>query len=113
MKLQVLCATIKQNDFSLAEAMNIQTDVIFANQNGSNKTEEKDFGTFKAKMISTDTCGVGINRNIALMNSDADICLFADDDIRYEEGYERVVKRAFEDSPTADVLIFNLRRQIL
>ncbi len=107
-RVQVLCATIEQDDFSLVEKMNIQTDVIFANQNGQNKTEEKSFDTFQAKMISTNTCGVGINRNLALMCSDADICLLADDDVRYVDGYGEVIEKAFFDNPKADVLIFNL-----
>ena len=107
-KLQVLCATMGQNDFSIAETMNIQTNVIFANQNGLNKTEEKDFKGFKARMISTDTKGVGINRNLALMLSDAEFCLLSDDDVRYDDGYERTVLKAFEDNPDADMLIFNL-----
>nr|QGT51263.1 hypothetical protein Firmicute1046_3390 [uncultured Firmicutes bacterium] len=106
--LQVLCAAINQNDFSLAEDMNIQTDAIIANQNGKNQTEEKSFGTFGVKMICTDTRGVGINRNLALMHSDADICLLADDDISYLDGYEDIVKKAFCENPRADMLIFNL-----
>lgn len=108
MRIQVLCATMEQRDFSLIEAMNIQTDVIFANQNGQNRTEEQDCGQFHAKMISTDTRGVGINRNLALMHADADICLFSDDDVRYIDGYGQIIAQAFAENPSADVLIFNL-----
>lgn len=39
MKLQVLVATMNQKDFSLFEKMNIQCDVIFANQENENRYE--------------------------------------------------------------------------
>lgn len=106
--IQVLCATMRQTDFSLVRDMNIQTDVIFANQNGRNDVLEEAFDGFNAKMICTDTVGVGINRNMAVMYSDADICLIADDDIRYVDEYENIVCKAFRDNPDADVLLFNL-----
>ena len=108
MRVQVLCATVGQTDFSLVDAMNIQTDVIFANQNGQNRTEERAFGNFRAKMVSTDTRGVGINRNLALMYADADICLLSDDDVRYVDGYAQIIAQAFAENPSADALIFNL-----
>lgn len=107
-RLQVLCATVGQEDFSLVRAMNIRTDVIFANQNGRNETREADFGAFRARIISTDTRGVGINRNLALMHSSGELCLLADDDVRYVDGYEAIVTQAFDANPQADVLIFNL-----
>ncbi|MEG1717022.1 MAG: hypothetical protein RR275_09465 [Lachnospiraceae bacterium] len=42
------------------------------------------------------------------MRAQADICLFADDDMKYDDGYVQSVEEAFLDMPTADVIIFNL-----
>ena len=106
--LQILVATMKQTDMSLADKMNIKTNAIIANQHDNNSivTCLKDCG--ELKMITTATRGVGLNRNIALMASDAEILLFADDDIVYYDGISEGVKRAFEDIPEADIIIFSL-----
>lgn len=106
MTFQVLAATMKQRDFSKVDEMNIRSDVVFANQADETKYEEKNINGCKAKMITTTTRGVGINRNLALMYADADICLMADDDMVYNDGYAEGIKAAFEELPDADVIIF-------
>lgn len=106
MTFQVLVATMNQNDFSKVEEMNICSDVVFANQSNETKYEEKEINGYRAKMITTATRGVGINRNLALMYADADICLMADDDMEYVPGYEEGIKAAFEELPDADVILF-------
>ncbi len=106
-RFQILCATMNQNDFSKIKEMNIHSDVIFANQAGRNSCDELEFEGHTAKMITTDTRGVGINRNIALLYADADICLFADDDVVYDDDLEETVLGEFESHPDADVIIFN------
>ena len=80
---EILCVTMNQKDFSKIEEMNIHSNVVFANQANNVCYCEKEFNGSKAKMITTNTRGVGINRNIALMYANADICLFADDDVTY------------------------------
>lgn len=106
--LQVLVATMKQTDFSLAQKMNIKTNAVIANQHNvdSITTQTTEYG--EIKMITTATRGVGLNRNIALMASDAEILLFADDDIVYYDGTLDGVKQAFKQLPDADVIIFSL-----
>ena len=107
-KLEVLVATMNQTDFSLLEKMNIQSDVVIANQGGENKYEECEYCGYKVKMITTTTKGVGLNRNIALLYSSADILLFADDDVTYNDGYAENIIRAFEEKPKAQAIIFGL-----
>ena len=53
--------------------------------------------------------GVGRSRNAALSNAYADICLFGDEDIVYDEGYEEKVLRAFVKHPEASLITFNVR----
>lgn len=105
-KLEVLVATMHQNDFSLIEKMNIKCDVVFANQTDVNTYDEVNTEKFKARMISTTTRGVGVNRNIALCYSQGDILLFADDDFIYNDDMPEMVLKAFEELPKADVIIF-------
>lgn len=108
MKIQVLCATMHQKDFSKIEEMNIKTDVIFANQAEETEYIKCSKNGFCAQMITTATRGVGVNRNIALMNAEADICMIADDDMRYIDNYAEIVKKAFEKIANADAIVFNI-----
>lgn len=104
MKLEVLVATMDQADASLAERMNIQSDAVIANQSGCWAYEEGG----GVRMLSTATKGVGINRNLALQLSRADILLFADDDVTYYDGAQQAVLDAFRQFPDADVIFFGI-----
>lgn len=108
MKVQVLVAAMNQKDHKLLEKMNIQSDVIVGNQCDYNSVERFKYGEYDAMYLNFNERGVGLNRNNALMRASADICLFADDDMVYMDGYDRLVKKAFEDHPDADLIVFNL-----
>ena len=101
MSIEVVVATMHQDDFSKYSEMNLQTDAVFANQTKNNNKKSGTIGDKTVKMISTDTRGVGINRNIGLMNAQADILLIADDDMKYVDDYEQIVQRAFREVPDA------------
>lgn len=105
---EILCVTMHQNDFSKIEEMNIHSNVVFANQCDYTSYEELEFEGHKAKMISTNTRGVGVNRNLALSYATGDICLFADDDVKYRNNMEEQVRSEFEAHPDADIFIFHL-----
>ncbi len=105
---EILCVTMHQEGFSKISQMNIHSDVVFANQGNCTAYEELVFDGHTAKMISTQTRGVGLNRNLALMYASADIVLFADDDVVYRDDVEKVVISEFEAHPDADVMIFHL-----
>lgn len=108
MNLQVLIATMDQEDHSLLKKMNIQSDAIVGNQTTVNKVEEFTYNNHQIKYLSFSEKGVGLNRNNALMRAKADICLLADDDMIYVDNYPEIVKKQFEENPKADVIIFNL-----
>jgi len=107
-RFEILCVTMHQKDFSKIKEMNIHSDVVFANQADRTAYEELPFEEHTAKMISTQTRGVGFNRNLTLTYATADICLFADDDVTYDDHVEEYVLAEFEDHPDADIIIFNL-----
>lgn len=110
MTVQVLVATMNQaaGDHSLLQKMNIQSDVIVCNQCDRYEAEEFTYNGHRVRWLSFAERGVGLNRNNALMRADADIVLFSDDDVRYEDGYAERVVRFYEENPTADVVIFNM-----
>ena len=109
MSLQVLVAAMHQKDHSLLEKMNIQSDVIVANQCGRDSYEAFDWNGHSAVYINRNQRGVGLNRNQALLQATADICLIADEDVVYYDGYEEIVEQAYRDHPDADVIIFDMR----
>lgn len=105
---QILCVTMHQHDFSKLEQMNIHSDIIFANQCEKTADETIEFAQHKARMISTQTRGVGVNRNFTLQYADADICLLADDDIVYTDDAEQKIVQEFAAHPDADIIFFHL-----
>lgn len=107
-QLEILCVTMHQKDFSKIEQMNIHSDVFFANQADTTAYEELEFEGHKARMLTTDTRGVGINRNMTLQYAKGDICLFADDDVTYDDDMEARVLAEFNAHPDADIMIFHL-----
>lgn len=112
MNIQVLVATMHQQDHSLLEKMNIRSDAIIANQCDRDSIENFEWNSHKIRYLNFAERGVGLNRNNALMRADGDICLFADDDMIYTDDYVEVVTSAFEQHPDADVLVFNLHEPV-
>lgn len=109
MELQVLVAAVNADPHELAEKMNLQTDALIVNQCDRFAYEEWSRGDRKIRCFSMAERGVGLSRGTALMRSEGDICLFSDEDVRLEDGYETAVKKAFEENPDADVVLFNLK----
>lgn len=107
-RVEVVCVTMGQKDLTIADKMHITGDAVFGNQaDGCRKETQSDDGR-TLRMITTDTRGVGVNRNIALLHATGDILLFADDDVCYADGYADGVRRAYAQYPDADMIIFSM-----
>ena len=106
--VQVLIATMNQNDNSFLHKMNLQTSAIVGNQCDRNEVYEEIWNGKKILWLNFAEKGVGLNRNNALMRSEADVILFADDDMVYRDGYEQKVIDLFNENPMADVIVFNI-----
>lgn len=112
MSIQVLVATMDQQDHSLPEKMNIQSDAIIANQCDRNEVEEFEYKNHKIKYLSFAERGVGLNRNNALMRANSEICIIADDDLIYVDGYSDIIQKYFNKHPDVDVVIFNIKESV-
>lgn len=112
MNLEVLIATMKQDDFSLLDKMNIQSDAVVANQTDKYGMEEFKYKDHRIRWFSFNERGVGLNRNNALMRAEGDIALIADDDMVYVDNYKELVKKEFKKYPEADLIIFNLIEKV-
>lgn len=111
MKVQVLVATMNQNDYALLEKMNIRSNAIIGNQCNDNSITDFIWKGHKIKYLNFAEIGVGLNRNNALMRANGDYCLFADDDMVYEDDYVEKVCNAFNKIKDADIIVFNLKEK--
>lgn len=109
MKLEVLLATMNQIDDSVLDAVRLHSDVIVCNQT-DNKTGYRQYikEGYNVRWYDFQERGVGLNRNNALLRATGDICLLADDDIIFEQNYEKTVLDAFVQNPKADIILFNI-----
>lgn len=109
MKLQMLVSAVNQNVLTLADKMNIETDAIIINQCGYFTYNEYEHKARNVRCLSLKETGVGLSRNTALMRADSDICIFADEDIVYEEGYSKRIEKEYEKHKDADMILFNVK----
>ena len=107
-RVEVVCVTMGQKDLTIADKMHITGDAVFGNQADGYRKETQLSAGRTLRMITTDTRGVGVNRNIALLHAAGDILLFADDDICYADGYADGVRHAYAQHPDADMILFSL-----
>lgn len=109
MTVQVLVSTMYQKDFSLLDRMNIQTDTIVINQCDKNSQETFQFKNNTITWICTEERGVGKSRNRAIIASSADILLFADDDVVYDDGAIDKVDNYFMSNRDVSLCTFNIQ----
>lgn len=107
-KITVLVAAMNETDFSLVEKMNIQTDALVGNQCDRHSRDDFETDGRKITYFNTKERGVGLNRNTTLLRAPEGIVLFADDDMVYQDGYESMIRKAYEELPDADGIIFNI-----
>ncbi|MBO4610254.1 MAG: glycosyltransferase family 2 protein [Lachnospiraceae bacterium] len=110
MTFELLVSCVKKDPHELATQMNIASDAVIVSQLEEKDSEE----TFElagnvVRAIKSATRGVGLNRNICIENSTADVILFSDEDIVYEKEYAYTVMREFDAHPEADILLFNVK----
>ena len=109
MTIQALVSTMNQKNYDLLEKMNIQTDAIVVNQCDKSSIEDFKFRNNKIKWINTTDRGLSKSRNLALRYASADICLVADDDMVYRNGFETLVLNAFEINKEVSIIRFKLK----
>ena len=60
-------------------------------------------------IINTKTKGLSISRNLALNEVKSGYAIVADDDVVYENDFEKLIRHSFKSNPTCDVLTFQIR----
>lgn len=108
MTLQLLVAAMNKEALELAQEMQLDSDTIIVSQCDHYSYEELQYKGHKVRYFAMAERGVGLSRNTSLLRADADIILFADEDIVYSEGYQEAVLQEFAKHPEADMLLFNV-----
>lgn len=108
MDLQMLVSAVGQDVRILADKMNLEADAIIINQCEQFGCEEYMHGASRIRCFSFKERGVGLSRNTALMRAEKPLCLFADEDIVYKDGYAQAVENEFDKNPQADMILFNV-----
>ena len=133
-RLQILVSAVNKDAKVLPQLMNLESDAVIVNQiqekrevsessDGQNEAGMKhqdlpecedysfDYNGHAIKVLNRREKGVGLSRNTAFDNSDAEIIQFGDDDIRYSDGYAQRILAEFDAHPEADVILFNVKAQ--
>ena len=110
MTFELLVSCVRKDPHELADKMNIASDAVIVSQKEDSDSETEFVrGTDHIRVITQTAKGVGLSRNTCLAASVADIILFSDEDIVYEEEYAYKVMREFDAHPEADILLFNVK----
>jgi len=108
MKIEVLISTMNQVNYDLLESMRIDSGCVVVNQCGEDSVVEFSCRGYPVKWINSSEIGLSRSRNLAIKNSSADICVLADDDLVYVNGYSARILSEFDKMPSADVLAFRV-----
>src|SRR5699024_8504169 len=92
----------------LYDSMNIKGSAIIVNQTDYEDREIIQKNNNILKFISSKDRGLSKSRNLAIKNSDADICLFADNDVTYEDNYINIILDAYKKYPDDDIISFTV-----
>lgn len=107
LSLDVLVSTMHQEDYSLLEKMRIESNAVVINQCDRECTVLLKHNGYIVKWIDTCERGLSRSRNMAIKESDADICLLCDDDEMFLDAYANSVISAFDKMPYADIIAFD------
>lgn len=109
MKVQLLVSAVDKDAAALIGQMHIRTDAVVVNQCDRYGYEEIVDEGHRIQVFSMPERGVGLSRNTALLHAGSDVCVFSDEDIVLSEDYESQIRRAYEELPDADMILFNVK----
>lgn len=108
MSVEVLASVMNNSIKETAAQMNLDSDAVIINQCDCLAQDEMEYNGHRVRFFSFPDRGIGRSRNEAILRTEGDICLFADEDIVYEKGYAEAVEQEFAQNPKADMILFNI-----
>ena len=108
MTVEILLSCMNQQDGHLIEKSRITGNAVMVNQCGREGYTEYPTQTGLARVYDSAQRGLTKSRNLAIEKSVADICMLSDDDETFLPDYEDLIRKAYEDLPQADVIVFQI-----
>lgn len=117
MSLEVLISCMYDDGYAVLKRTNIQSDAIVINQCDYNSVEvftiiNKLGKSCRIKYINTTERGLSKSRNMAIRNSNADICLLCDDDEVLDDDYVEKIVSVYSNNPDYDLVAFKFRNLV-
>ena len=123
MNLEVLISCMNQENMQIIKDTGIYTDAIVINQCFENHFKgigdrhdlqvvpSGNNGEHRFLMLTTDTKGLSVSRNLAILHAEGDVCLLCDDDEKLDSDYRDTILDAYQELPDADIICFRIANQ--
>lgn len=105
----VSCMHEKSND--IIKKANIESNAVIINQCDEDSRSIINLKDSTISWINSTERGLSRSRNMAIKNSNADICLLADNDEVFDDDIEDKILMAYDELPDADIIIFRLHNK--
>lgn len=79
---------------------------LIINQIDGNKRVDKDVENGDCRFLSCKDKGLSKSRNLALRKAVGDVCIIVDDDVKLIKNYKKLIVKAYEKYPDADIIAF-------
>ena len=104
MKLDVLMSCMNQENDALVKKSCIVGNLVVINQCRRDGEWIIENASGRIRWIDSTTKGLSVSRNLAILASDADVCLLCDDDEVFDADYEQKILDAYSQLPDANVI---------
>lgn len=107
-KFQILLSCMHEENYDIVKKSNIHCNCLVINQcDKSNKVENNN-----VTWINSTDRGLSKSRNLAIANSNADICLISDNDEVFVNDVDKIIIKTYEAVQDADIIIFEISNRI-
>jgi glycosyltransferase involved in cell wall biosynthesis len=107
--LEILISTMNRDSFDFLIPMFpfshfSKFKILIINQTSNDKLLVSEYQS--VKVVNSFDVGISKSRNLAILNSESKILLFADDDIVFIEKFDEIIIKAYDDNPLASAICF-------
>lgn len=109
--LEILLSTMNQKSLSFLSEMFSSNNIADIDILVINQTEKESLLVSEnqnIKVLNSFYKGLSYSRRLAIEKASGDICLLADDDVVYIEGFNDIIVSAFEKYEAADIITFQM-----
>ena len=107
--LEILISTMNKTSLTFLKEMFVRNENKEYKILVINQTSEGNLLTSNdenIRVINSFETGLPQSRNLALQNAIGDICLIADDDVVYEQDFEKTIIESYKENKSADIITF-------